>query len=367
MFKLFKKKSQEEKSTSGRYFSMKIKEVRKETEDTSTLIFEIPEKGLAYQPGQFLTLILPIEGKEVRRSYSLCTSPYLNENPAITVKRIDTGLISNYLNDHMKPGDSFDVMAPAGHFTPVLDPEQAKKYILLAGGSGITPIMSILKSILHKEQNSDVTLVYQSRNKESIIFREQLDELAEKYAGQFKLIHILSQPNDTWKGYRGRIDHALASDILMDIAGNKVAEYEFFLCGPAGFMLTVFETLMDFEVPEKQIHKESFYSGEAKPKEESEAQEESSDGTMVTIVLDGEEYEVNVPPNKSILEAALDENIDMPFSCQSGLCTACRGKLLEGSVTMEEDDGLSEEELNEGYVLNCVGHPDGPGVKIEIG
>jgi ring-1,2-phenylacetyl-CoA epoxidase subunit PaaE len=365
MFRLFKKKNKEGK-ISSRYLQLKIKEVRKETEDTNTLIFEMPEKPLNYLPGQFLTLILPIENDEVRRSYSLCTSPYSNENPAITVKRVDSGVVSNYLNDHMKAGDIFDVMTPAGHFTPVLDPEHAKKYVLFAGGSGITPIMSILKSILIKEHQSHVTLVYQSRNEQSIIFKSQLDELQKKYPAHFNVIHVLSQPEDDWKGYSGRMDAAMASDVLMDIAANKVAQYEYFLCGPSGFMLTVFETLIDFEVPEKHIHKESFYSGEIKPKEE-EASEDSKEDIMVTILLDGQEYEVNVPANRTILEAALDQDIDMPFSCQNGLCTACRGKLLAGNVRMDDEDGLSEEEINEGYVLNCVGHPEGPGVKIEIG
>lgn len=366
MFKIFKKKNKGSKTDSKRYLQLKIKEVRKETDDTNTLIFEKPEKPFNYLPGQFLTLIMPIEGEEVRRSYSLCTSPYLDENPAITVKRVDSGVVSNYLNDHMKAGDVFDVMTPAGHFTPALDPEHDKKYVLFAGGSGITPIMSILKSILIKEHKSQVTLVYQSRNEQSIIFNNELDELQKKHPSHFKVIHLLSQPSEAWKGHKGRIDGAMTSDLLMDIAENKVAQFEYFLCGPSGFMLTVFDTLIDFEVPEKRIHKESFYSGEAKAKTE-EPSEVSNQDIMVTILLDGEEYEVDVPANRSILEAALDQDIDMPFSCQNGLCTACRGKLLAGNVRMDDEDGLSEEEINEGYVLNCVGHPEGPGVKIEIG
>jgi ring-1,2-phenylacetyl-CoA epoxidase subunit PaaE len=365
MFKIFKKKNKDGEVKSDRYFQLKVKEVRKETDDTATLVFESPHKQLDYLPGQFLTLILPIEGEDVRRSYSLCTSPYLNEDPAITVKRVESGVVSNYLNDHMKEGDVFDVMEPAGHFTPQLDVEQSKKYVLFAGGSGITPLMSILKSILVQEPQSHVTLVYQSRNETSIIFKDQLDEIKARHPEQFELIHVLSQPSEGWKGYKGRLDTPMTNDILMDIAGNKVASREYFLCGPTGYMDTVFEALIDFEVPEKQIHKESFYSGEPKPKDESVAK--TDEEIMVTILLDGEEYEVNVPSNKSILDAALDMDIDMPFSCQSGMCTACRGKLLAGNVTMEEEDGLSDEEINEGYVLNCVGHPEGPGVKIEIG
>lgn len=366
MFKIFKKRDKTDKNSSGRYMQLKVKEVRRETADTSTLIFENPEKPLKYQPGQFLTLILPIKNEEVRRSYSLCTSPYCDEFPAITVKRVETGVISNYLNDHMKTGDIFDVMAPAGHFVPNLDRRNSKRYVLFAAGSGITPIMSILKSILDQEPESQVHLIYQNRNEQSVIFKDELEEIREKYEENFHIHHILSQPGASWKGLKGRLDEAITGDLLMDIAGNKVATCEFFICGPAGFMNMILETLADFDVPENRVHKESFYNSVPTPKTAHVPEPAVSEATMVTIVLDGVTYEVNVPGNKTILEAALDQDIDMPFSCQSGLCTACRGRLLAGEVEMSETDGLSDEEINEGYVLNCVGKPKGTGVKIEI-
>lgn len=368
MFKFLKKKIKGGDSHSDRYLKLKVKEVRKETKDTNTLIFEQPEQGFDYLPGQFLTLILPIQDQKIRRSYSLCTSPHTDDCPSITVKRIDSGLVSNYLNDHMKPGDEFDVMTAAGHFVPELKADQKKKYVLFAAGSGITPIMSIIKSVLAIEPESSIHLVYQNRNEDSIIFRDELKHLQEMHPGRLAQIDVLSQPIGHWSGYSGRIDGAVTSDILMDIAGNKVNKADYYLCGPVEFMQTVFDVLIDFEVPERQIHKESFYSESVKPKKEIlESTGESGAAYDVHIILDGEEYEVNVPGNKSILEAALDQDIDMPFSCQSGLCTACRGKLLEGHVEMSDDDGLSEEELNQGYILNCVSKPTGPGVKIEIG
>jgi len=366
MLRFFKKKAKGSKSKSDRYFQLTIKEVRKETEDTNTLIFEFPARPFDYKPGQFLTLILPIKGEEVRRSYSLCSSPFLQEYPAITVKRVESGVVSNYLNDHMKPGDFFDVMEPAGHFVPELKDGQSKKYVMFAAGSGITPIVSITKSILLVEKNSKVTLVYQNRNENSIIFKKELDELKSEHPERFNQIDVLSQPGEDWNGYSGRLNRATSSDILMDIADNKISQFDYFLCGPTEFMQTVTDTLIDFEVPEKQIHKESFYSGEPKPKA-SEKDTPADQELSVKIHLDGEIHEVLVPSNKSILEAALDQDIDMPFSCQSGLCTACRGKLLSGKVTMDEDDGLSEEELNEGYILNCVSKPIGEGVEIEVG
>jgi len=366
MFKFLKRKSRKDQSKSDRYFKLKIKEVRKETIDTSTLIFEKPKRPIVYQPGQFLTLILPIKGKEVRRSYSLCTSPYTDEYPAITVKRVESGKVSNYLNDHMKRGDIFDVMEAAGHFVPKLEEGQVKKYILFSGGSGITPLISIIKSILKIEPESKITLVYQNRNEKSIIFKGDLEKIKAAYPGRFSQIDVLSQPEANWVGYKGRMDAAMSSDILMDISGNKISAAEYFLCGPTGFMQTIFDTLIEFEVPENQLHKESFYSGEPKSKsiETVKADDHEYD---VKIILDGKEYGVHVTQNKTILEAALDQDIVMPFSCQSGLCTACRGKLLHGKVDMAEDAGLSEEEFIEGYILNCVSRPLGPDVKIEVG
>ena len=183
---------------------------------------------------------------------------------------------------------------------------------------------------------------------------------------RFNHINVLSQPGEDWKGYRGRITQATSSDILMDIAGNKINQFIYFLCGPTGFMQTVTDTLIDFEVPEKQIHKESFFTGDPKPKLKD--QEKVSDNEFnIKIHLDGEEYEVTVPSSKSILEAALDLDIDMPFSCQSGLCTACRGKCVSGKVKMDEEEGLSKAEIEAGYVLPCVSHPLTDDVKIEIG
>ncbi len=365
MLSIFKRKKKQNKSNSNRYFRLKIKAVKKETDDANTIIFENPESPFHYKPGQFLTLVLPIKGEEVRRSYSLCSSPFIDESPAITVKRVESGIVSNYINDHMKVGDNFEVMEAAGHFVPSLEKEQKKDYILFAAGSGITPLMSIIKSILEIEQESNITLVYQNRNEQSIIFKEDLNKIASDYQGRFKHINVLSQPTESWEGYTGRIDSAMANIILMGEDGSNLGTADYYLCGPTGFMQTVLETLIEFEVPENHIYKESFYTGEPKHKINSKAK--SSDAAYdVKIMLDGAEYSVTVPSNKTILEAALDQDIDMPFSCQSGLCTACRGKLLQGHVDMEDDEGLSEEEIKEGYILNCVSKPTGPGVKIEI-
>ena len=369
MLKFFKKNKGDKPEDSGRYINLKIKEIKKETDDAVTVIFEKPAEPLQYKPGQFLTLILPIDGEEVRRSYSLSSSPFTDENPAVTVKRVDQGKASNYINDHLKPGDTFKVMKPAGHFVVEPDAQNEKTYILFAAGSGITPVMSIIKSVLAVEPKSTVLLIYQNRHENSIIFKDELEQLEQQHPGRFTIIHFLSRPSANWQGRQGHVDGDNTKEILSEVVNGNFDDAEYYVCGPEGFMHAVLQALEEQGIPGKQIHRESFYTADEPAKKSSEAADDSGKTASfeVTILLDGEEYKVQVPPEKTILEAALDENIDMPFSCQSGVCTACRGKLLEGELHRGDEDGLSNEEIEEGYVLNCVSRPAGPGVKVEIG
>lgn len=361
VFGLFKKK----KKNNDKYLSLTVREIIKETHDTVTIIFDHPEIPLEYRPGQFLTLIFNIEGKEERRSYSLCTSPFTDENPAVTIKRVSDGKVSNFINDSLKPGDTVRIMPAMGAFTT--DPINTNKrnVVVFGAGSGITPLMSIIKSVLHIEGNSKVTLIYGNRDEQSIIFKNLLTDLKDKYKDKLNIIHVLSQPGADWKGVSGRLTKDVVKEILLDLPEFKVSDAEYFLCGPSGFMHTVENSLEELNVPKSKVFKESFVSSGTEKDAESGQSEITEQN--VKIVLDGEEHDVKVIPKKTILEAGLDDNIDMPFSCQSGLCTACRGKLLSGKVHMEENDGLTDEELENGYVLCCVSHPLTDDVKIEIG
>ena len=356
MFGIFKKKSRSETHKS-RYITLQVKEVVRETEDATTLVFETPESGFKYKAGQYITLILPIEGEHVRRSYSLNSSPLLEENPAVTVKRIEDGKVSNYLHQHMKVGDSFEVLEPMGNFTPDLDSGKSSQYILFAGGSGITPLMSILKTVLVAEPQSKILLVYQNRNESTKIFASQLKTLEDTNQDRLKVVNILSQPGEDASHYQGRLTEELIKEELLDIPGFEIQQGEYFLCGPSGMMHTIEKALESLNVPKTQVHKESFIPGVSDELTGNKKESKVVLEQVVTIVLDGEEHKVTVPPNKSILDAALDDNIDMPFSCQSGLCTACRGKLLQGKVYMDEDEGLTDKELEDGYVLNCQAPP----------
>lgn len=363
LFNLFK--SKEAKKKSSQYLSLKIREIVKETPDTATIYFEQPEPYLDYKPGQYLTVIVDINGKEERRSYSLCTSPFVDPYPGITVKRVKGGLISNYLLDKMRPGKSLDIMKPMGNFTLDFHSKNRFHYVMVTGGSGITPIMGLAKSILINEPQSQITLLYCSRSEEQIIFHQHLTELEGKYPGKIKVVHHLTQPSGNWTGYKGRLDSERIRETLTQYAFAEADKTVYLTCGPQGLMESTLKTLEGMGVNTDTVLRESFFIA---PTTKTEAAVEPSVQLTreVKVIVEGEEYEFQVSPEQTILEAGLEKDVDMPYSCQSGLCTSCRGKLLSGEVKMDEDAGLSANELKEGYILCCVAHPLTADVKINI-
>lgn len=367
MFNLFKKKKEENKR-GDQYLSLKVREVVKETSDTVTIYFEQPEPYLEYKPGQYLTVILELGGKEVRRSYSLCTSPYIDPHPGITVKKVKDGLVSNYLNDQVRPGKTIEIMKPLGNFTSDFHSKNKNHFIMVAGGSGITPIMGITKSVLVNEPDSKVTLIYCSRSQEQIIFKKQLEGLESKYQGRLKVVDVLSRPSGDWEGFKGRLKPETVKSILSEISYPEIEGSKYFVCGPDGVMDTALEAFASMGVDQKNIHKESFYldldAKEAELKSKGKLSPELT--REIEVVVEGQSYSFEVPAGKTILEAGLDNDINMPYSCQSGLCTACRGKLISGKVDMIEDAGLSESEISAGYILCCSSKPAGSDIKIVI-
>lgn len=367
MFNLFRKKKDGE-SKGGQYLSLKVREVVKETPDTVTIFFEQPEPYLDYKPGQYLTVILDLNGKEQRRSYSLCTSPFTDPHPGITVKRVDNGLVSNYLNDHIRPGKTVEIMKPLGNFTAEFHSQNKRHFVMIAGGSGITPIMGITKSVLINEPHSKVTLLYCSRSEDQIIFKNELEKLEEQYDGRLMVVHNLSQPSAQWSGLRGRLDAKKIKDTLQSISYPELESSLYFVCGPEGLMNLSVDTLEQMGVNSKDIHKESFYTDIAAKEEELKAAGKLAPELTreVEVIMDGETFHFEVAAGKTILEAGLDNDVDMPYSCQSGLCTACRGRLLSGKVDMIEDAGLSAGEIEEGFILCCSSKPASGDVKVII-
>lgn len=350
------------------FYSLKIAQVVKETPDTLTLQFESHLAFSSYIPGQFLTLKANLGGESVRRAYSLSSHPISDSLPAVTIKKIDQGKMSSWIFDQVRPGFEIEVMPPTGNF--VFQPNLSKKrwFMLFAAGSGITPIFSILKGILLSEPQSFVSLLYGSRSQDNIIFKDQLENLVLKYPGRLKVVHTLSQPGENWFGQTGRISEAVIQNTLEYLKPvTPFVETQVFTCGPQDMMDTISQIVISQGVLKENIHRESFSSSIDELTKQNTLEQLEITERKVVIHLDGDRFEVTVPPGQTILDAALDADVDMPYSCQSGLCTACRGKCLSGKVHMDEREGLSDEEMEEGYVLTCVGHPLTADVEIEMG
>jgi ring-1,2-phenylacetyl-CoA epoxidase subunit PaaE len=369
-FSFFKKTPKKEPAPSAgpHYYDLKVKNIVKETRDAITIVLEQPGTKINYKAGQFLTLIVPIQGKEVRRAYSMCSSPVTDADLAVTVKRVENGLMSNWLNDNLQTGQSVKVMEPMGHFTTQFDENRKRHLVMFAGGSGITPMMSIIKTILVSEPQSIVSLIYCNRDADSIIFKDELEKIETRYEGRLRVIHVLDTAPMNWQGYSGLLNHDMLTRLFERIPdwGNDTT---YLMCGPEGMMKNVESLLALRQIPSDKIFKESFVQGTIDKGKESAAAAASGDerAREVTIRYDGEEYKILVEPQNTILQTALDQGIDLPYSCQSGLCTACRGKALSGKVKLDEEEGLSQSERAEGYVLTCVGHPLTDDVVIEIG
>ena len=371
-FKKSEKKEEVKPAHSGpQYYDLKVKAIVQETKDAITIVFEQPQgAGITYKAGQFLTLIVPVQGKEVRRAYSLCTSPFVDSDLAVTVKRVEKGLMSNWLPDNLKAGQTVRIMEPMGQFTTEYNAKQKRHMVLFAGGSGITPMMAILKSILSQEPESMVSLIYCNRDIDSIIFKNALDELETKDEGRLQIIHVLDNAPMNWTGYSGLLNHDMLTRLFERMPDWGIDKTTYLMCGPEGMMKNVEELLAERRIPKEKVFKESFVQGtldkSATPAPAAAAGGENKT-REVAIRYDGMEHKVSVAPGDTILQSALDQGIDLPYSCQSGLCTACRGKALSGKVKLDEEEGLSQSERAEGYVLTCVGHPLTDDVVIEIG
>lgn len=333
------------------FHRLKVEQIIKETPQTVSIVFDIPEDLQAeysFEAGQYLTLKTTIGGEEVRRSYSICS--YGDEKLKVSSKMIDGGKMSTYLFNELSVGDEMDVMPPMGNFT--LD-DLSKPLVLFAAGSGITPIMSILKKALQEGEES-VYLYYGNRSTEEIIFKNELEELKARYSGRLLVQYFLSSDGE-------RLDADRAESIVNGLQAAK-AQSQFFICGPSGMIEAVKSGLTNAGISSDQINIEYF----ASPKQEKKVVEEvvSSDANEVTVVIDDEEHNITLDAGETILEAAERIGVDPPFSCQSGVCTTCKAKLLRGEVEMENNFGLGEDEIADGYVLTCIGKPKTAGVKI---
>jgi ring-1,2-phenylacetyl-CoA epoxidase subunit PaaE len=347
---------------------LKISSKTFETKDAVSLEFQIPEElkdTFQYNPGQFLAMQFNINGENYRREYSICSSPYLSEPLTIAAKKVPGGIVSNYICDTLKEGDTVEVYPPQGKFSPDIKPRRENCYMLIGGGSGITPLISIIKSVLAAEPGSRIVLYYGSRNEDGIIFRKKLEELEEAHKERFKNYFTLEEPHGGWKGLSGLIDKETLISIADENFGEEKFCTEYFICGPSAMMELAKNALADANIPEGWIHIEYFELPAANIKEaiveneegKIEIEEIELKPREVKIILEGEEHNVTVLPEQSVLDAAFDAGLDPPYSCRSGICTTCRAKLHTGKVKMDEREGLSDSEIEEGYILTCQSHP----------
>jgi ring-1,2-phenylacetyl-CoA epoxidase subunit PaaE len=357
------------KSMSSLFYKVRVKEMIRETEDASTVVFDIPAElkdTFRYLPGQYITIRFIINGEDQRRAYSFCSSPYTDPDPAITVKKVENGIVSSYINDSLKAGDTVELMPPLGKFTVDIQEAARRHYFLFAGGSGITPVMSILGSVLEKEPGSFVTLVYTNRNEKSIIFRDKLKKIQERKGAALTVYYSLDEAFPGFQGHVGRLDTEDCRSLIRS-AHREGLSTEYYVCGPTGMMDLVTQALKASGIPEASVHSEYFTAPvSSRPVPELPVQEEEEEGGefRVWIGYSGREYEITVPPGETILEAAKDQNVDPPYACQMGVCTTCRAKVLEGETRMDEREGLSDAEIAEGYILTCQAHPVSKKVRL---
>jgi ring-1,2-phenylacetyl-CoA epoxidase subunit PaaE len=342
------------------FYRLKVDKIKRETSDAVSIRLLVPPplKSLfEYKSGQYLTFRADINGEDVRRSYSVCESPLVDSMPSVAVKVVEGGKMSTFMNHSLREGDMIEAMPPMGNFSVVPQTNEARHIVLYGGGSGITPLNSILKTILKFEAQSKVTLLYANKNQESTIFYEELEQMSNEFGSRFNIHYAFDEAPESWTGYRGWVNETMLSDFRNRL-GMPASVCHHYICGPSPMMEIIEKSLGNAGVPKDHINLEYFTATqkEKAPSEDSSSSVESKD-RQVFVEVFGRREEITVGPNESILEAAQDAGLDPPYSCTVGVCTTCRARVRSGEVHMDEREGLSDAELNEGYVLTCQSHP----------
>ncbi len=354
---------------SNQFHQLKVLAIEHPIKEAASISFDVPPhlyEAFNYHPGQHLIIKFVIQGEEVRRSYSLNSCPFKEEHLQVTVKRVKGGLVSNYVNGHLKVGDDLEVMIPQGRFYADIREDAYKTYFLFAAGSGITPIISILQSVLVASPNSAVNLFYGNNNQDTIIFKNELEELKSQYPERLQIVHTLSDPKvwsswEQWKGRKGRID---AESVEWFISNHPpVAQStEYYICGPGAMNVSVRNTLLSLGIPKDLVHIEQF-GGNI---EEANTDIAAIDNAQLSATLSGQVYNLNIPKGKTILQTLKEANAQPPYSCESGVCATCIAKVTKGKAEMKVCMALEEEDIEKGMILTCQALPVTEEISIEF-
>lgn len=356
-----------------KFHPLNVAEVRRETKDCVSVAFDVPseiKEHYTFKAGQYLTLRETIQGEDIRRSYSICSAP--NENELrVAIKEVEQGKFSTWANRELQAGHTLQVMMPMGNFSPALDAKNKKNYLLIAAGSGITPVFSIAKSILEEEPKSEVTLIYGNRFFQSIIFRDLLEDMKDAFLGRFRVFHVLSaEPNDV-ELFSGRIDRKKLDGFAKGFIQTSNID-AIYICGPEPLIRTVSEFAADHNIPSDRVHFELFASPNAgapvaAPTEAPKSTTSTDAKCAVTVMFDGQESNFFMPMDGTvILDAAQQSGMDIPFSCKGGMCCTCRAHVSEGAATMKVNYALEPGEVEMGYVLTCQAVPTSDHITVDF-
>src|SRR3954454_16201882 len=350
------------------FHALRVAEIVPETSEANSICFDIPGElrdRFAFRAGQHLTLRATIDGAEVRRNYSLCTAPD-EQDWMVTVKRIGGGLLSNWVGDRLKPGDTIDVMPPHGSFTTEFDASKSRHLVGIAGGSGITPVLSLIKTTLKYEPQSRFTLLYGNRDSSSVIFLEALAALKDKYLDRFEIYHFLDQEEQDIELFNGMLTRERLEEGIPALVPDAAEVDSWFICGPGPMMDAAEGVLLDRNTPKERIHIERFTADrppDAVTREMAQLQTQA-EGVSVSVTLDGRTRRVPFTQG-NILDSARAAGLPAPFACKAGVCATCRAKVTSGKVEMAVHYGLTDDEVAEGYVLTCQSVPVGDGVAVD--
>lgn len=354
----------------SQFQTLRVAAVARNTRDAVVVTFDVPERlaeAFAFRPGQYLTLRTWLDGEELRRSYSICAAPH-DGQLRVAIKRLNDGAFSTWANTALQVGDTVDVMPPDGHFTTTFAPSQARHYAAFAVGSGITPILSLVKTALDVEPDSTFTLFYGNRASSAVLFREEIEDLKNRYMTRLSIVYVMSREHQDIDLFNGRLDGDKVAQLLERWLDPSLIDLTF-VCGPQDMTESVIAALQAKGLRKEQIKFELFGSpkGPRALRTGQEGRKAPGEHCELTIVLDGLTRSITIEKNKdSLLDSALAQGIELPYSCKGGVCSTCRCKVVEGEVDMDANFALEDYEVARGFVLSCQSFPVTDRVRIDF-